>query len=240
MYAIAALMAICFAYRIAISMIHTPLAATMTNWLPGYIGQFALGMALAVASAYIEVTATKPGWLWHPGLAWVSWGFAAACFIAVGNLGLPVSALGNGTEAASLAKQALYGAFGFFIVVPGVFGPARSGAIRALLSARVVAAVGVVSYGVYLWHQAWVEMILSWSNSRLFAISFPFLALSVTALALASAALSYVVAEHPILHGRWPLVGSWGLVQGGLARFSNPVASSPGRSVGASRIGPQG
>ena len=239
-FAIAALMVICLAYRVAIYTSHAPIASTMPNWLPGYIGEFALGMGLAVASAWIEVTAIKPAWLWHPSLPWVSWCLAAACLLCVGNIGLPLSPLGTGSEAADLAKQALYGAFGFFVVAPAVLGPARSGAIRTLLSTRVVAAIGVVSYGVYLWHQAWVSMVLSWSHSQLFGISWPFLALSVTGLALVSATLSYLIVERSVIQGRWPLVGSWAVMLSGLARVSSLLADSPETSIGASRIGPEG
>ena len=226
-----------FAYRVAIHSIHAPIAATMPNWLPGYVDQFGIGMGLAVASAWVEVTATRPRWLWHPYMPWVAWTLAGACFLAVGNLGLPLSPLGNGSEAASLAKQALYGAFGFFVVVPAVFGRSEEGPIRRLLRARVIVAVGVVSYGVYLWHQAWLTKVLSWSNARIFHISLPLLAASVTGLALVSAAASYLIVEKPILQKGWPLVGSRILMIGRAARIPNFVASPADESARATGFG---
>ncbi len=204
---IGALVGLCVAYRITVSAIHSPLAATMPNWLPGYIGQFALGMALALASAWFELSGARPAWLWHPLMPWATWGIAGVCYWAVGNLGLPLSPLGTGDLAASLAKEALYGAFGFFLVAPAVFGPPRDGPIRALLTTRVLAAVGVVSYGLYLWHQTWVSMVMSWSGASLFSVSWPLLFLSATALGLTCAAVSYFALEKPVIERRWPTSG---------------------------------
>ncbi|MGC8513407.1 MAG: acyltransferase family protein [Acidimicrobiales bacterium] len=204
---IVALIGVCVAYRVLVSTIHSPLAATMPNWLPGYIGQFALGMALAVASAWLEVSGTRPFWLWHPLMPWAAWGLAGACYVAVGNLGLPLSPLGTGDLAAGLAKEALYGAFGFFVVVPAVFGPPHAGPIRALLTTRVMVSVGVVSYGLYLWHQTWVSMVMSWSGAGLFTFPWPLLFVSATALGLASAAISYFSLEKPAIERRWPTSG---------------------------------
>ena len=51
----------------------------------------ALGMLLAVVSAYLQATDRRPGWLWHPALPAVSWALAAAAFVAVSNLGLPLT-----------------------------------------------------------------------------------------------------------------------------------------------------
>lgn len=217
---IAALVTVCVAYRIVVSTIHSPLAATMPNWLPGYLGQFALGMALAIASAWLEVSATRPAWLWHSTMPWAAWGLAAACYVAVGNLGLPVSPLGTGDLPASLAKEALYGAFGFFMVVPAVFGPPHAGPIRALLTTRALVAVGVVSYGLYLWHQTWVSMVMSWSGASLFSFSWPLLFVSASALGLACAAISYIALEKPVIERSWPASGlaAWGAARLGATK----------------------
>lgn len=213
---IVALITVCVAYRLAVGAFHSPLAATMPNWLPGYIGQFALGMGLAVASAWLELSGKRPEWLWHPLMPWTAWGLAVACYAAVANLGLPLSPLGTGDLAASLAKEALYGAFGFLVVVPAVFGPDHAGPIRALLTTRGLAAIGVVSYGLYLWHQTWVSIVMSWSGARLFGFSWPVLFVSATALGLACASISYFALERPVIERRWPTSGLTARVAAGV------------------------
>jgi peptidoglycan/LPS O-acetylase OafA/YrhL len=217
---IVTMVGVCVAYRILVSTIHSPLAATMPNWLPGYIGQFALGMALAVASVWLEVSGTRPAWLWHSTMPWAAWGLAAACYVAVGNLGLPVSPLGTGDLPTSLAKEALYGAFGLFMVVPAVFGPPHAGPVRALLTSRALVAVGVVSYGLYLWHQTWVSMVMSWSGASLFSFSWPILFMSASALGLACAAISYIALEKPVIERSWPASGlaAWGAARLGATK----------------------
>jgi peptidoglycan/LPS O-acetylase OafA/YrhL len=73
----------------------------------------------------------------------------------------------------------------------------------------------VVSYGVYLWHEAWIEEYLHWTTDSLFHIPLLALVLSVTALAVASASVSYAFVERPIrLIGRHPLGVSFASARG--------------------------
>ncbi len=49
----------------------------MPNWLPAYLDLFALGMLLAVVSAWLGATDRRPALLWHPAVPYASWAMAA-------------------------------------------------------------------------------------------------------------------------------------------------------------------
>jgi len=78
-----------------------------------------------------------------------------------------------------------------------VFGPQQRGLIRRGLSSRPAVALGVISYGIYLWHETWMLKVLDWLHRPLFRTGFMKLTIAVTVLAVASAALSYVFVEQP-------------------------------------------
>ena len=93
----------------------------------------------------------------------------------------------------------LYGLTAFFFLLPGIFGPQDQGTIRRLLRNRVVQALGVVSYGIYLWHENWIEKFLDWRGIAPFSGDFWPMLGAVLGLTIASAAVSYVLVERPAL-----------------------------------------
>jgi peptidoglycan/LPS O-acetylase OafA/YrhL len=118
---------------------------------------------------------------------------------AAAHLGVSRDPLEHNSPGRGLALEVLYGLFAFFLLVPAVFGPQQRGTIRWVLRCRPVAALGVVSYGVYLWHQAWVDLyVLRWTH-ELFRVPVPTLFGAVFGLAVASATASYVLVERPLL-----------------------------------------
>ncbi|MGH9114368.1 MAG: acyltransferase family protein [Acidimicrobiales bacterium] len=198
---LAGLVAVSFAFRSWALEMHTPLARVMPNWLPAYADLFALGMFLAVASCWLSVSGRKPAVLWHAAFPWASWAAAAVAFVVVSNIGLPWTPVTASHLGLSLARQTLYGVFAFFVVAPAVMGPQDRGLIRRMLRTRPLMAIGVVSYGVYLWHESWITLFLRWTGDRPFAIPLPDLLVPVTVLAIAAASASYLLVERPIL--RW-------------------------------------
>ena len=97
--------------------------------------------------------------------------------------------------------RGLYGLFAFFLLLPAVFGPQDRGLVRRLLSAWPVASLGVVSYGVYLWHVAWLVEIFRWAGSKQWTSTDSFVSLVVLVLvfSVASSAASYFAVERPLL-----------------------------------------
>ncbi len=179
--------------------LHSHLGYVMLEWLPSCFDLFALGMFLAVMSSWLAHRHSTPRWLWHRATPWLSWGLALVMLWAAAHLGVSRDPLEHNSPGRGLALEVLYGLFAFFLLVPAVFGPQQRGTIRWVLRCRPVAALGVVSYGVYLWHQAWVDLyVLRWTH-ELFRVPVPTLFGAVFGLAVASATASYVLVERPLL-----------------------------------------
>ena len=195
--------------RFGLLHVHRPLGHVMLDWLPAYLDLFALGMFLAVMSSWLAHRRVQPRWLWHPAMPWVSWAAAAGMLWSVSHVGISRLPLVSNPPGKGMAQELLYGLFALFLLAPAVFGPQDRGVIRRALASPPVMALGVVSYGVYLWHQAWVAMFLRWNRDlfrappgKMFAV--------VAGLAVATAAASYLVVERPLLSLKDRL-GWWGL-----------------------------
>ena len=120
--------------------------------LPGYLDQFALGMALALLSAWIEVRGRNPRWVTifdrAPTVAWVLAGFA---FWLVSSAVLPSKPFSPWSPAQYLERQWLYGVVALGLILPAVVGDQQRGLARRFLRLRALAWLGLISYGLYLW-----------------------------------------------------------------------------------------
>ncbi len=101
--------------------------------------------------------------------------------------------------AQTVARHWLYAAVAVGVLLPAAFGPPGRGAIRRLLAHPVVLYLGVISYGIYLWHNAAMEEVVgqvgrdgSWGDFLLY------LAVGVVA-AVVLATLSWRLLERPLL-----------------------------------------
>jgi peptidoglycan/LPS O-acetylase OafA/YrhL len=157
-------------------------------------------MLLAVVSAWCAHRRVAPpaglDKRWAPAICWVLAGISF--WAASTRIGLPRDPVGH-TAAEILGTQLLFGLTAFFLLIPGIFGPQDRGIIRGFLRNPVVQWIGLVSYGVYLWHEAWINKYLDWFDKLLFSTSVPGMVLFVVALTLVSAAVSYSVLERPLL-----------------------------------------
>jgi peptidoglycan/LPS O-acetylase OafA/YrhL len=134
--------------------------------------------------------------------AWPSWAAAAAVlWVMSTRLGLPRGYPPFYDGAHWLAEHVLYITFGTLLALPAVFGDPRDGAIRRLLGHPVLSWLGLVSYGVFLWHAP--LLVNAWQNGAgdVLPFSLPFVSslLVTAASATACAALSYYLVERPIL-----------------------------------------
>ncbi len=198
------LVAISFAWRFTVLQYqnhHSPYFRLATIWLPAYLDLFALGMGLAVVSAWMHHRGRETPWLsgwWFP---WVSWAAALACFWGVSNIGSPILPVYFESDL-DVARQTLYGLFAFFLLLPAVFGPQGRGLIRRFLQWWPMASLGVISYGIYLWHETWIYQILGPDHHRRFHdfnLEFWAFFLAVLGLSIISSSLSYFVVEKPAL-----------------------------------------
>jgi peptidoglycan/LPS O-acetylase OafA/YrhL len=193
-----ALLAVLAAGSIAIRTVtmgstHSVVALT----LPALFAWFAVGMALAVVSS-----AVAGGRLRAPAVpALAAWATAIALFLILAYvLGAPEGSvfLDEPNQREALFEFVMSALVAGLLVLPAVFG--SGGVPRRLLATRVVAWLGLVSYGVFLWH----EPIAKWLEGEgvLESLDFaPFAGLTVLTLAIVVpiAALSYYVLERPIL-----------------------------------------
>lgn len=167
--------------------------------LPANADLFAIGMALALASAYGEVRARPLGGLARtlgdqPAMAWLA---AGCCYVGAVSLRYPYG-FNPATVSQEVIRQLLFGAIAALVVAPGVFGAQDRGGVRRFLRWRPLVAVGVISYGLYLWHLTFLELLV---EPGTFPAPAAFVPLIVVALppTLVVAAGSWLLIERPTM-----------------------------------------
>jgi peptidoglycan/LPS O-acetylase OafA/YrhL len=191
----------------------------LASSLLGQSTWLALGMALAVASVAVQRSERDSrvvrAVVEHPGLCWIA---AAASLAGVTALLQPGGLLGilealntRQPVAETLLAIALTGAMCTLFVVPAVFGEAAGGLPRRLLAWAPVAWLGLVSYGLFLWHLPIAQLLALPEDPFHFSasgldlaskISFgttPILLVLTIAVTAVMAAISYYVVELPFL-----------------------------------------
>jgi peptidoglycan/LPS O-acetylase OafA/YrhL len=180
----------------------------------------ALGMALAVASVAEEhrgrdskvmrIVARHPGWCWIGAFAALI-ALDAVQHQSGGVFGIVVALRTVQPFAKVLGGIGLTAVFLTLLVAPAIFGDPARGWPRRLLSAAPLAWLGLISYGVYLWHLAIVELFSQPSDPGHFSASglglagkihhgtTPILFLLTLAATAVVAALSYYFVELPFL-----------------------------------------
>jgi peptidoglycan/LPS O-acetylase OafA/YrhL len=161
-------------------------AARWLEPLPAFLDQFAAGMALAVASVALE-RRRGPALASVVAVRWIPWALAGVAFWAVSTVDSVLS------PATYLARHQLYTVIALGLLVPAVFGAARK--------TRVLAFVGTISYGVYLYH---VPVLVMLGKSRGLPSGGAELAIwlaATAAITLALAWASWRLVERPAM--RW-------------------------------------
>jgi peptidoglycan/LPS O-acetylase OafA/YrhL len=157
---------------------------------------FVLGMMLAVASAYTEAGAARRAVAMvrkRPGLNWL----AAGVVFVVTAAWLPSTSVLIDTGE-RLVAFIVFGVTSLLLLVPAVFDGGR-GFPRRLVGNRCVAWLGLVSYGIFLWHVAVIHALDRWGPDLRFV---PLLALTV-AITVPIAAASYYLVERPLLRFKY-------------------------------------
>jgi peptidoglycan/LPS O-acetylase OafA/YrhL len=176
-------------------------------WLPIHLDVFGLGMALAalyhwgqIQPADRRTAATALGRV--PAAAW--WAVAAVSYWYVSvRLGLPLSA-GAHDPGEHMAREVLYTLVSVGLMLPAVFGPQHRGAIRWVLRWPPVAAVGILTYGVFLWHEWAIDLWIDWRDLPPLNGWWVSMLAFVLAFTLAISALTYWLVEKPAARLPWP------------------------------------
>jgi len=188
--------------------------------LLGQSAWFALGMALAVASVAagaghgrspraVRLVVEQPGLCWiGSGLAFVG----LAILLQPGGLLGIVQALNTPQPVAeTLCAVALTGAWAALLVLPAIFGQDAGGLPRRVLAAPPLLWLGLVSYGIFLWHLTIAQLLALPADPAHFSASglgllqdidraaTPILVLLTLAVTSVVAALSYYLIELPFL-----------------------------------------
>jgi peptidoglycan/LPS O-acetylase OafA/YrhL len=179
-------------------------ASVLNATLAGTIDWFALGMALALASVVVGGMERPPAPVRlverAPSACWA----VALGLLLLASYGIGLTGAFPQDYSASqwLGQHLLYGGVAFFLLLPAVFGDALGGFPRVVLRNRALAWLGLVSYGVFLWHVPIVnELWTSRAEEELWGEQFRFLglALATFAISLACATASYYLLERPLL-----------------------------------------
>lgn len=171
--------------------------------LPGFLAWFAVGMSLAAASVWVAGREPQPRCIQlvvdHPGACW-SLAFAIYLIVAFAPL-FPRPFDGRQyTPLAHTVEHVLYAVVAFLVILPAVFGETADGWPRRVLASRVLTQIGVISYGIFLWH--WALLIqLGKRGATNLVPGWPLLSLLlvVVPLTFACAWLSYRLIERPAM-----------------------------------------
>ena len=167
--------------------------------LPQHIAAFALGMLLAVLTVnpFPSSTVDRLARLGRPAWAW--WTLALAVFVAI-PLVLRIRPFAPMNAAQAIGLDVLQTLIGLFVVIPAVLGPQHVGAVRRVLRSRTMVFLGVISYGMYLWHWFVLQIVqsdwLGWPLREgnwvvVFVLAFPII--------VGAATLSWYLLERPVL-----------------------------------------
>jgi len=210
-----------------------PAVDPLLSSLPGYLDQFAIGMALAVLSVRGLSTGTGARAVAavrrRPGLLWAG---ALVVLVVVANVG-PLS--GNPTppytRVAFLERDAVYAIVALLLFLPAVTAaPAGERTVtRRFLALPALLWVGAVSYGIYLYHLLVLTKLNEWGYGDLIHGSAIAWALAGIAGSIVLGAASYYLIERPLIRsshrGRRP-PGPAGLGETGPLDSAREVAAA--------------
>ena len=164
--------------------------------LPASLDQFGAGMMLAVLSVW---DAERDGSALGRIGSW-PWLLAALAFALSANIGLPVGLFADFTPAEWLLRTLTYVLVAVPLLLPAIFGPQEVGVVRRLLANRALLWIGLVSYGLYLYHVPAIVQLRDWGLADL-GFLHPYVRWTLAAIAagLVLAALSYYLVERPAL-----------------------------------------
>ena len=195
---------------------HGHLPSATVGSLLGEFDYFAIGMGLALLSVAVEGASRRPRWIdpieRFPGL-FVA--LAAGVFLFVSDvfpmvdpnapaLHLVPRPIAFGPAEGNYWFSALAGVL---VMLPVVFGDQRRGLTRRALGTKVLISLGIISYGVYLYHVPVLGKIAGYAAGHrwtwLHGSTVPFMFVVTLVITVPVALLSYRYVESPFLRRRY-------------------------------------
>ena len=167
--------------------------------LPTYFAWFAIGMAFAVISSWFYATSGTTRIVEsvsrHSNILWL---LAVSAFLIL-LLETPLLSKGESPE-----HHLLTGLVAAFFVAPAAFpNPNGRGLPSQILSLRWVAWLGLISYGIYLWHNGLLDLMMQHDAIPTWK---PYMSgtLILLAITIPVSAISYYLIEQPFLKLKEP------------------------------------
>jgi peptidoglycan/LPS O-acetylase OafA/YrhL len=175
--------------------------AQLGTWLPFRIGDFVPGMLLAVGTAWVSHRGLHlPRWVVGLPLTAMCVSAALVVFWFVSTqLDLPM--FPTFTPRQAFGVRILYAVFAALVVTPAVLARQRGGPVAWVLANPVVVWFGLVSYGIYIWHEAWQDVYLRVTGQPFLSASFTGMLAATLGLSVVCAAVSWYLLERPTM--RW-------------------------------------
>jgi peptidoglycan/LPS O-acetylase OafA/YrhL len=132
-----------------------------------------------------------------PGLFWAAGGglfYVSATWVNVGLSPGP-------TAAQSMYRHVVQGVVALLLLLPVAFRGARNSIVARVLDWRPLVYCGVISYGIYLWHQSFIEQATRSQLKPEFHASMPLLLSYAIPMAVVVASISWFAVERPVV--RW-------------------------------------
>lgn len=189
----------------------TSLLTTTHLWLPNYFDWFALGMLLAIAVVWRDLGRPLPRSAQvFADHSWACWVVAALAYFILmvirSDDAVTEAGVGKETVLAMCLRFFFNGVAAFFFLLPGIIGLAEGSPIKRVMAGVVLAYLGTVSYGIYLWHKLWLDWLKGRPGDPGPGVSWGFWTVlaAVFGLTVVAASVSWFALERPLMRFKDP------------------------------------